>query len=565
VMKQMELRVASAAEDQASGEFFAMVEYRDIRGGVRSVQVPLAELSDPRALKKLLINAGAYLSDDHDESAAALHMLKAQAENVKQSVFAPALGWYGDGFCRFVRPKGVVGKQLRNAKLRPPRQLSANVSAVGTKGTHDDWMEKIAKPAAGSSRMVLAICSAFAAPLLKVVDMNSFVIFVTGASKMGKSTVTVVAGSVIGLGTEEDLPNFRTTDTAFGELLRDFNDNIMPLNEFGLLKGSANERRQRQRELAYGAAEGRGTTYSRFVPIEKSGKNIRRHSIIFANGEETSDEVALQAGESRMAGECVRWIDLLAAKKGCPDVFDLVAPTGSPAKRSKWFTRQCSAIRRGCKNHHGHPQRHFLEQVIGHRATIKGDLVKLRDEFTLLVAKDESDHVVQHLAKNFGHIYAAGVLAVRFGTVPWSEDLVLDSVRRCYRAARVAMRAEADLLRRGLRRLSIRAKSSSIVSVGDRAFSRSRFETADGFRGKGPACNRITVRAEAFKAWFDDPRQPKLVLEFLSSKRCLPNRPRPAKGGQAIVWAESQPQWPDGRRRRSVVIDVKDELLKKVC
>jgi putative DNA primase/helicase len=506
--KQMELRVVATAEDQASGEFFAMVEYLDIRGGVRGVQVPLAELSDPRALKKLLINAGAYLPDDHNESAAALDMLKAQAENVKQSVFAPKLGWYGDGLCRFVRPKGVVGKQLKNAKLRPPRQLSANVSAIDTEGTHEGWMVKVAKPAAGSSRMVLAICAAFAAPLLKVVDMNSFVIFVTGASKMGKSTVTLAAGSVIGLGTEEDLPNFRTTDTAFGELLRDFNDNVMPLNEFGLLKGSANERRQRQRELAYGAAEGRGTTYSRFVPIEKSGKNIKRHSIIFANGEETSDEVALQAGESRMAGECVRWIDLLAARKGCPDVFDLTAPTGSPAERSKWFARWCGAIRRGCKNHHGHAQRHFLKQVIDHRTTIKGDLVKLRDEFTVLVTKNETDHVIQHLAKNFGHIYAAGVLAVRFGTVPWSEDLVLNCVRRCFRAARVAMRTEADLLRRGLRRLRIRAKSLSIVSVGDQAFSRRRLEAADGYRGKGLACNRITVRAEAFKGWFDDPGSP---------------------------------------------------------
>jgi hypothetical protein len=124
------------------------------------------------------------------------------------------------------------------------------------------------------------------------------------------------------------------------------------------------------------------------------------------------------------------------------------------------------------------------------------------------------------------------------------------------------MRTEADLLRRGLHRLRVRAKSSSIVSVGDQAFSRRRLEAADGYRGQALACNRITVRAESFKAWFDDPRQPKLVLELLSSKRCLPNRPKPAKGGRGIVWAESQPQWPDGTRRRSVVIDVKDELFK---
>jgi hypothetical protein len=273
----------------------------------------------------------------------------------------------------------------------------------------------------------------------------------------------------------------------------------------------------------------------------------------------------MHAGEIRMGGETVRWIDLPAAKLGCPDVFDRAPSFNSQAERTAWFAQQCAAIRAGCRRHHGKAHWHFIENVIRQRGAIRGELVKLRDAFAKQVIQGENDHVVQHLAKTFGHIYAAGVLAVRFGTVPWSEDLVLDCVRRCYRAARVAMRTEADLLRRGLRRLRVRAKSSSIVSVGDQAFSRRRLGAADGYRGKGLACNRITVRAEAFKSWFDDPRQPKLVLELLSSKRCLPNRPKPAKGGQGIVWAESQPQWPDGRRRRSIVIDVKPKVLKKAC
>jgi hypothetical protein len=179
-----------------------------------------------------------------------------------------------------------------------------------------------------------------------------------------------------------------------------------------------------------------------------------------------------------------------------------------------------------------------------------------------LVTENETDHVVQHLARNFGHIYAAGVLAVRVGTVSWSEDLVLECVRRCYRDARREIKTEADLLRRALCRLRARVADTAIVMPADKTMPK-RLGRADGYRGPGLACNRITVRAEAFKTWFDDPRQPKLVLELLSSKRCLPNRPKPAKGGQGIVWAESQPQWPDGTRRRSIVIDMKPEVLKK--
>jgi len=270
----------------------------------------------------------------------------------------------------------------------------------------------------------------------------------------------------------------------------------------------------------------------------------------------------MHAGEIRMAGETVRWIDLPAAKRGCPDVFDRAPPFLSRVKRSIWYRRQCAAIRAGCRRYHGMAHWHFIERVIGQHQTIRGELVALRDAFVKLVTKDETDHVIQHLAKNFGHIYAAGILAVRFGTVPWSEDLVLECIRRCYRDARREIKSEADLLRGALRRLRVRAADRSIVLTADQTMQQSRLRRADGYRGKGPGCTRITVRAEAFKAWFDDPRQPKLVLEWLRSQQCLPARPRPAKRGHGIVWAESQPQWPDGTRRRSVVIDVKADLFK---
>jgi hypothetical protein len=271
----------------------------------------------------------------------------------------------------------------------------------------------------------------------------------------------------------------------------------------------------------------------------------------------------MHAGEIRMAGETVRWIDLPAAKRGCPDVFDRAPHVDSAAKRSVWYAQQCAAVRDGCRRFHGMAHRHFIKSVIRQRGSIRGELVALRDSFVKLVTKDETDHVVQHLAKTFGHIYAAGVQAVRFGTVPWSEDLVLECVRRCYLDARREIKSEADLLPGALRRLRVRAADRSIVLTADQTMPR-RLRRADGYRGKGLGCNRITVKAEAFKAWFDDPRQPRFLLERLKSQHCLPTRPKPAKPGQGIVWAESQPQWPDGTRRRSVVIDVKDELFKRV-
>jgi putative DNA primase/helicase len=161
--------------------------------------------------------------------------------------------------------------------------------------------------------MVLSISVAFAAPLLPMAKLNSFGILLHGRGKAGKSTILLAGASVIGYGLEDDLPNFRATDAAFGELPAAFNHSLAPLNEFALLKGSGTEKYHRLRDLTYGFAEGRGTTYSKLAPIDGSTA-LQWLSILLATGEETANEIARKAGEIRMVGEAVRWIDLAAMR-----------------------------------------------------------------------------------------------------------------------------------------------------------------------------------------------------------------------------------------------------------
>jgi hypothetical protein len=91
------------------------------------------------------------------------------------------------------------------------------------------------------------------------------------------------------------------------------------------------------------------------------------------------------------------------------------------------------------------------------------------------------------------------------------------------------------------------------------------FKMADGYNDKSGPTPTVTVRAEKFKAWFDDGRQPALVLRWLQSKKALPCKPTLlAKPGNGIVWAESQPEWPDGSRPRSIVIELSHGLLDRL-
>ena len=58
---------------------------------------------------------------------------------------------------------------------------------------------------------------------------------------------------------------------------------------------------------------------------------------------------------------------------------------------------------------------------------------------------------------------------------------------------------------------------------------------------------------------------PHLFYAGFTQRRPCPCKPTlPAKSGNAIVWAENQPEWPDGRRPRSIVIEFSDGLLDRI-
>ena len=54
------LRLVAIAEDKATGEFFAVIKFRDQHGNMRRRNLPLEELNSVKALVNTLTKYGAY-------------------------------------------------------------------------------------------------------------------------------------------------------------------------------------------------------------------------------------------------------------------------------------------------------------------------------------------------------------------------------------------------------------------------------------------------------------------------------------------------------------------------
>lgn len=305
--------------------------------------------------------------------------------------------------------------------------------------------------------------------------------------------------------------------------------------------------------MSYLLGEGRGTTYSKLANIAQGSSGIVSRAVLLSTGEKSIDELYTAAHNSRMTGSALRWFDLRATRENGSDIFDLYKSPRGP-KRTDWVGATCEQIREGCRSNPGVAFTHYIKGIIEDRDDIDLAVSKLVNGFVRKQGLAADDLVGRHLAKCCGLFGAAGILAVRNGTVPWSEALVWKAVRRCFRQAKRELRTESSMLQEGLQQLHKHLSGTSIVDPkANPEPSKHTWRSCDGYRDRG----NVIIRAERFKGWFDDERVCTLVLRHLYDNKALKTKgARPANARNGIVWAETQPTWPTGQRPRSIVIEL---------
>jgi len=222
----------------------------------------------------------------------------------------------------FVLKSDIVAPPASKLRLRPPVWLNERQAGVlKTRGTIEDWQRIVAEPARYSTRLMLLISVAFAAPLLKVTGMPNFGVNIHGLSKVGKTTGLLAATSVIGIGSERNLPNWNTTSSAFLETARTFNDLLLAINEVGLLAGKKGDAYGPIRERIYMFSEGNDRARMSSSTLS-SIASAQWRGIFVSTAEHSFNAYAAFSGETRSEGEYARCLDVAAAIKGKPTIFD---------------------------------------------------------------------------------------------------------------------------------------------------------------------------------------------------------------------------------------------------
>jgi hypothetical protein len=424
----------------AEGEnWHFLFEFNDRNGRHRRLLIPYsAAHKDETLFAKLSDNGYAIPADNAARKQ--LQQLILEANPKRNIVMVGRPGWHGR---EFLLGDEVIGRGDEDLILAPT--LKPHLARVRQRGELKTWRRNIADPSAYSSYLVFALCVGFAAPLLRFTDTEGGGFHFWGPSSIGKSTLQFVAATIFGRGARDGgyARTWKATAVAVDEIALGHSDHLLILDELQLLEGSPNARAQRASEIAYSIARGtpksRSTHFSPIVPDELQ----HYRTLLLSSGEKNLAEHARAGANQRLQGEEVRLIDVPvpAIPSGIFDRLRRENPTLTSSVVAE-------TLRQSAAQSYGVAGKAFVNALVAahRRGNVQCliDLIARRcKQFLRKIGVGADDGYANRFAKRFALTYAAGLLAIDYGIVPWKRSLVWRCVRRVYRQA-ISMQSRAD-------------------------------------------------------------------------------------------------------------------------
>lgn len=335
----------------------------------------------------------------------------------------PTLGWVDgtDGDLVFVLADDTLTPPEREREpiIFQPESGIMTAANLIPEGTLKEWKENVAKVTEGNPYLVLSLCVAFAAPLLKHARMEGGGIHFYSLTSRGKTTGLQVAASVWGNGSDSDsstsiVRKWNTTGNALEAIAASHNDLLLPLDEIGTFAGNDFGK------VVYNLAGGMGKAA---LNANRSMKAVRTWRTLFlSTGEMSISDKIREGGHEPKGGQLVRVVDISIPE----DQGMITDPHG------REINGMVKDLKRACGHHYGTAGAAFLRHLIdkhGDSESLRNFLTTTIDEFTdRLTSPDESPEVKRVIGR-FALLYVAGGIAAQARILPYGADEVLKAVQ----------------------------------------------------------------------------------------------------------------------------------------
>lgn len=405
------LEITAVTRDAKNESWGRLLEFDDLDGAHHVWAMPMEMLKgDGSEYRGILLSMGLQMSTmqkarnlltQYIQTA----LVEARARCVERT------GWHGNVF---VMPQRTIGEADERILYQSP--MSAP-STFKHRGNLTDWQRHIAAPCAGNSRLIFAVCAAFAAPLLHVTGMESGGLHYRGDSSTGKTTALRVAASV--WGGNDYLQRWRATDNGLEALASQHSDCLLVLDELSQVDPKA------AGEVAYMLANGSGKARANRTGAMRDTASWRL--LFLSSGEAGLAEHMAQANRKPKAGQEVRLLDIAAdAGKGF-GLFDTLHDYPSGAVFSKVLTEAAT-------RYYGTAALAFIEKMVKHLDKLPSLVKKAQREFMNQHLPSDAGGQAHRAALRFSLVGAAGEIATVWGITGWQLGEASQAANTCFHA-----------------------------------------------------------------------------------------------------------------------------------
>jgi putative DNA primase/helicase len=405
------LRIAAQTRDMRGGEWGRLLIFPDRDGREHRWAMPMRMLAaGGEELRAHLLAEGLTITSSKDRGRLADYIQNTQTDGKARCV--NRTGWHDEVF---VLPHETFGQA--NGETVLFQSVSLDGVVLTQAGALDSWRELVAKPCAGNSRLVLALCAAFAGPCLGLLGMDGGGIHFRGASSTGKSTALAVAASVYG--PPAFLRTWRNTDNALEGVATLHSDLLLILDEIGQLDP------RHAGLVAYMLAHGQGKGRA---ARDGSPRALTTWRVLFLSaGEIGLTDLVTESGGKVRAGQEVRVIDLPADAGMGLGVFNKLPEGIAPGALA-------DALKSASASHYGHALPVLVRTLVADPERARTTLFRSRDAITLGLLRNRKAGQVRRVAERFAIVAAAGELATERGLTGWAAGEATRAAEACFAA-----------------------------------------------------------------------------------------------------------------------------------
>jgi putative DNA primase/helicase len=410
--------VIGFCRDGESENWGLMIEWEDRDGLTHRQTFPTGRLHE-RGLLQELANLGLNILPHMEKSF--LAYLASRSPKTRYRA-AARLGWQKHQDI-FLLPAGALGQNEHDeVTLYIPKVASAMSVTIHKSGALEGWQRRIGSRVIGNPVLVFWISAAFAAPLLRLVGLESGGFHLYGLTSRGKTTVEQLAASVWGDGSDPAqggasyVHSWNLTKNATEGLAELHNDLPLLLDEVGEADAQDFDRMIYQISGGQGKARMNRTT----------GLDAMKTwcVMLLSTGEIPTAEVTHGGGRRFRGGQGVRLVDIPATNlrtgKG-------IIVTKHDARSRRAYVDD---LKRASGRWYGTAGPRFIEALLKEGLpAVRKRLCNAMEAMIVRLTPRGASPEVSRALKRIALVAVAGAEVQRLGIVPWGPDEVHEATQ----------------------------------------------------------------------------------------------------------------------------------------